>query len=142
MTVFQLTIDDNNGEGWFSSIFMGIHQMFISPVATLIAVAALVAQAREIMGRNSSGALSITGLALQAIVFTLVGISWFFRFRITDEEFWRMNPTRAAIRWYQMVGWATINNLVFAFVQAVLLLVALGQGRTGHDEGETAPLLT
>jgi len=26
--------------------------------------------------------------------------------------------------WYEMVGWASVDNLVFAFVQAVLFLMA------------------
>lgn len=48
--------------------------------------------------------------------------------------------------WYQLVGWAAVDNGFFVLVQAVLYLVARqkkgvtgGRGQTGMDE--TAPLL-
>lgn len=100
--------------------------MFINPIVTVIGFASFFAQAHESRSRSSLGALSIKGLAIQAVVFAVVALYWQLRMRI-PEEGWDMSPQRSFITWYQLVGWAAIDNTVFAIVQAVLLWVARRQ---------------
>lgn len=60
------------------------------------------------------------------------------------QEFWDMPLIQSLIAWYQLVGWAAVDNVVYAFVQAVLLWIAMRQrGRVPGMEtnGETSPLL-
>lgn len=98
--------------------------MFINPVVTVIGLVSVVAQVCEKSPRTSPEALSIAGLVMQLVVFTLVGISWLFRLTMPDD-YWRMSSMRALMTWYQLVGWAAVDNLVFAFVQAILLFIVL-----------------
>ncbi|KAI1944369.1 hypothetical protein LOZ12_004242 [Ophidiomyces ophidiicola] len=127
---------------WFSAMFSGVHMIFVHPIVTLLGFASLFAQARETLSRSSPGALSPLGLAAQAVVFAAVALYWPFRMTI-PEEFWRMSPWNRLVAWYQLVGWATVDNTIFALVQAILFWIATR--RTGDNLGltsdETAPLL-
>jgi hypothetical protein len=128
---------------WFSAIFVGVHIIFINPIITMLGFASLFAQARETISRPSHRALSIVGLAIQVVVFAVVALCWPLRMTI-PREYWDMPLLRRWMTWYQLVGWATIDNAVFAIVQAVLLWIAMR--RRGEVEGmvtnaETAPLL-
>lgn len=117
--------------------------MFINPIVTIIGFASLFVQARVTRSRPSPGALSIVGLAIQAVVFAVVALYWPLRMTI-PREFWNMSPLRSCITWYQLVGWAAVDNAVFAIVQAVLLWIAMRQrgGVQGMTtNGETTPLL-
>ena len=130
---------------WFAAFFATFHLMFVNPVVTIIGLASVFPQARAISSRKSPGstplaALSLWGLALQAIVFTVVGISWLFRLTV-PKDFWQMSPIRALMVWYQIVGWAAVDNLIFAFVQAVLYFIAYRHRATYGGGSETAPLL-
>ena len=57
------------------------------------------------------------------------------------REYWQMGPIRGLITWYQLVGWAAIDNLVFAFVQAVLFFIAWRRRGPDGTVDETMPLL-
>ena len=114
--------------------------MFINPVVTLAGLSSLAVEAHEIQSRHSPGALSVIGLAVQAGVFALVGISWCFRLRVGGDN-WDYPIVQALISWYQVVGWAAVNNFVFAIVQVALLGIALRRGRASPNHEETAPLL-
>ncbi|KAI9890438.1 MAG: hypothetical protein M1814_003922 [Vezdaea aestivalis] len=120
---------------WFSAIYSGIAFMFVNPVITLLALVASVPQVRELRSRAEIGALSIPGLAVQAVVFILVGLYWPFRMGIRPQ-YWRLEPGRVWVYWYQRVGWAAVDNLVFAIVQAVVLWTALRQRGTGFWRGQ------
>ena len=106
-----------------------------------LGLAALFVQGRQIRSEPSLGALSISGLWIQALIFALVGVSWMFRLTM-PAEFWRMQPIRAVTTWFQLVGWAAVNNLVFAFVQAVLFFMARSKGLAASQGAESEPLLT
>ena len=59
------------------------------------------------------------------------------------DMYWRELPLmKAVIAWLQLAGWAAVDNLIFALVQAILLLIALRQRPQMIDDGETAPLLS
>jgi hypothetical protein len=42
--------------------------------------------------------------------------------------------------WYWLLGWATINNVIFGLGQGRMAWIASGQGG-GEDHGEQDPLL-
>lgn len=82
-------------------------------------------------------------MAIQAVVFAVVALYWPLRMTI-PPEFWDMSPLRSYITWYQLVGWAAVDNAIFAFVQAALLWIAVRR-RGGFQQmtpnGEATPLL-
>lgn len=145
---FEATLDKDNSEnGWVRAIFGGIHLIHITPIMNLLALVALILQARTVRSNPTTGSLSVPGLAVQAIMFLLVGISWFFRLRLPrgslhTEPGKPSYSTRTKIEvWYQTVGWATVGNLLFAVVQGVLFLIIRGGRRNQSSSVETAPLL-
>jgi hypothetical protein len=139
--VFETTLPPPGDEGrdWFSALFGGYHVLYINPVVTAIAIAAFLPQARETLSRPDRGALSLTGLATQAVVFAIVAACWPFRMTL-PSSFWHSKP----FGWYQLIGWATADNGVFAVVQAVLWWIAMRCGRGNQEvviSGERSPLL-
>lgn len=104
-------------------------------------MASLYFQARETLSRTSVGAISLVGLASQAIIFALVGSTWTFRLTASRDFFKSLTPLRAFIKWYQLVGWAAVDNLVFAFVQAVLFCIAWNRRGEEGAADETTRLL-
>lgn len=81
----------------------------------------------------------MTGLAVQAVVFALVAACWPFRMTL-PSSFWHSKP----FGWYQSIGWATVDNAVYAVVQTVLLLIVVRRGREVQEvvvSGEREPLL-
>lgn len=130
----------SEGREWFSALVFGAHALFVNPVVTALAVAALLPQARETLSRPDRGALSLTSLAVQAVVFALVAISWLFRLTI-PASYWHHKP----FGWYQLVGWAPVDNIIFAIVQAIVLWIAIRRGRERNQlalSGESSPLLS
>lgn len=122
-----------------SAILVGTMLYLLAPIVQLLGFAAMRVQAREMMASGSVGALSIPGLVIQAVVFLLVGISLLFRLKPPAEELdnhWIVN----ARDWYWKVGWATLNNIIFALGQAVLACIAWHYNRMGSSESQ--PLLS
>jgi uncharacterized membrane protein len=119
-----------------TALFLGTLLFMVGPVVQLLGVAAMSAQARESRSRGSAGALSVQGLAVQAVVFLLVGISFAFKLKLPAEE---LNEHFIVnLRdWYWLVGWATINNVVFALAQGWLawIVLRLGDGEDGERDG-------
>ena len=124
----------NHDRRWVSAVFSYTHCILVSPIVTAIAVAALFPQARETWSRSDPGALSVRALAAQAIVFAVVAFCWSLRMTLPLGVVF--------ITWYQLVGWAAVDNLVFAIVQAVLWWISRRTGLSGFIEGETTPLIT
>ena len=91
-------------------------------------------------GHPVPGGLSIKGLATQAVVFILMGISWTWRMTINDVTW---------VEWYEFVGYPAVDNFLFGVVQALLLAYVTWWrapnaegGAQGHGApGETSPLL-
>lgn len=116
-----------------TAILVGTLLYLFSPIVQLLGFAALTVQARGTISRGSAGALSIKGLVLQAVIYLLVGISFLFRLRMPSEELdehWIVNVRD----WYWTVGWATVNNVIFAVNQGILTCVVLRRGREEPDE--------
>ena len=127
---------------WVSAMYGGIHMLFINPVVTLLGIFSLYSQMRKTLAQPSVGVLSIYGLAVQAVVFAFVAISWPFRLNLGPE--FPGIPLSALGSWYQLVGWATVDNAIFATVQAVLFWIAVrrsGDGEVVISSDDTTPLL-
>jgi hypothetical protein len=132
-------------------MFSAIHLIFVIPVTNLLGIAALIAQARTIMGTppgSGLGALSMAGLAAQGVVFTLFTLSWPWRLVFIWDQIEREDVLKWAVlkAWLEVVGFVAVDYAVFALGQFVLLLMAvlrgLGYGDgSGVSAGETEPLL-
>jgi hypothetical protein len=94
------------------------------PVMTMLAAAALWAQAPAIVRPDGARALSLEGLAAQAVVFALLALSWLWRLR------WPGSGVMI-VSWYQCVGFVSVDHAVFAVVQGVLLWIAVRRSRQG-----------
>lgn len=131
--------------GWFSGIFISVHTIFVNPIVTAGIILAFCAQWQK------ASALSTFGLATQAVVFSLVALSWASRVRFIDA-LPEMPPgvppqqlfQQLFIFWYQVVGWATVDNAIFAMIQFVLFCLATHYKRGITDSfsrPEQEPLL-
>ncbi|KAE8356782.1 hypothetical protein BDV28DRAFT_65478 [Aspergillus coremiiformis] len=121
-------------------IFGGFHYSYIHPVMTLVGIYAWFPQSRELRSRAQLHALSQTGLAAQAVVFSLVAISWTVRVKLynsplPDLPLWATFP-----EWYKYVWWAAVDNMIFAGIQTGLYFKTRRQEQPPVD-GETQPLL-
>lgn len=111
---------------WFDALFIGFHVLYLNLPITILGVASLYPQAREMLrrpGGSGPGALSLVGLAAQAVLFLLLGFSWFGRLVWTYPIFGRAFST-----WFQLVGYVPVDYFIFAIVQAVLLYIAVRHG--------------
>jgi hypothetical protein len=132
---------DNSDRRLAGALFHGAHSIFLNPIVTALNIASLFVQARE----PAMDALSSVGLAVQAVVFSLVAASWAVgRLTFPWEELVSRQPVtlRVLITWYQLVGWVAVDNAIFAIVQAILLWLKLRR-RTGdiNDNNEERPLI-
>ncbi|KAK8026493.1 ATP synthase F0 [Apiospora marii] len=130
------------------ALFHGLHSLWLSPLVTLLGLAAAFFQLREMREPHGSSpgrsALSLVGLAAQAVTFAVVAVSWALRVVFP----WSDIPADARLglgffgSWYQLVGWAAVDNGVFALVQGVVWCAAMRRiGGVGSGEGEREPLI-
>jgi hypothetical protein len=122
-------------------IFSGVHSLFLSWIVTGFNILAIYFQVKETRLRLQEQALSRMGLAVQVVVFILLAFSWIGRveFPYPDGGF----PWTYISTWYELVGWATVDNGIFAMGQAILLWIVSRQEafNSGVVHGETEPLL-
>jgi hypothetical protein len=122
-------------------IFFGVHSLFLSWIISGFNVVTIYFQVRETQMRPQEQALSRMGLAVQAVIFILVAFSWIGRveFPYPDGGF----PWTSLSTWYELVGWAAVDNGIFAIGQAILLWIVSRQDafNSGVVHGETEPLL-
>jgi hypothetical protein len=129
------------------TFFSHYHIIYINPIITIIFFASLIPQAQETLSRRPSlGALGVTGLAIQAVIFAVVALYWPWRITLSRENL-ELPPLWRLIQWYRSDGWATVDNAVFTFVQAVLWWIAVvvrrksGGQEVGVTTDENTPLL-
>ncbi|KAJ5986967.1 hypothetical protein N7451_011332 [Penicillium sp. IBT 35674x] len=129
------------------ALFSGYHAMFMNPIVTVLALVALPYQARAIrtLPVGNLESLSLLGLLAQGIIFSIVAISWTMRVRFMDLSFRDVISygLLTFVSWYQMVGWAAVNNAVFALVQLSLFCLARNWRvvKMAVADGEREPLL-
>lgn len=133
-----------NGTPFFArDLFLGGHILYIVPVNTLLTALSFYFESRLVLPRppDDAGSLSLIGLLVQALVFGAVAVSWESRVQWPDHP----PPLGGALvwwGWYRMIGWAAIDNAVFAAGQGYLWLV-IRRILTANaaSSGETEPLL-
>ncbi|KNG81822.1 hypothetical protein ANOM_010266 [Aspergillus nomiae NRRL 13137] len=121
-------------------IFGGYHFGYIHPAMTLVGIYAWFPQNHELRSRAQLHSLSQTGLAVQAVIFAFVAISWTMRMNLYDSNlpdlpFWATIP-----EWFIYVWWAAVDNILFALVQTSLYLKIRRHEQFSTDQ-ETQPLL-
>jgi hypothetical protein len=119
------SIPDYGAQTLWSAIFYGVHAMYIYPILTALGVLGFFCQAREILVAPFPNALSLQGLAVQAVVFTLVSVTWILSLPFPYEKLDGHYDWNTFTVWYGAVGFIIIDSFVFALGQAVLLLLAL-----------------
>lgn len=129
------------------ALFSGYHAMFMNPIVTILALVALPCQARAIRALpfGDLKSLSLLGLLAQGVIFSVVAISWTMRVKFMDLSFRDVISygLLTFVSWYQMVGWAAVNNAVFALVQISLFCLARNWRvvKMVVADGEGEPLL-
>ncbi|KJY00693.1 hypothetical protein TI39_contig316g00002 [Zymoseptoria brevis] len=149
-TIFEAFIPKDD-RIWYTAGLDYLLFFLLAPIMQLLGLVALHVQVRETKSRTTLGALSVEGLYAQTLVFTL-GASMVFRVKMLPE-YWDGNPSlpperntplaklwMGIVGWYEMVGWATLDNLIFAFAQGSLWWIARRQS-VGGGFGERGPLL-
>lgn len=94
-------------------------------------------------------ALSICGLAVQAVVFAAVAFTWIWRVPIENANLgwgtwsWPVIALDNLMYCYNLVGFPAFDNGVFAMGQSVLFVSALrrGKGRENAMDRQQEPLL-
>ncbi|KAF2671551.1 hypothetical protein BT63DRAFT_452055 [Microthyrium microscopicum] len=121
---------------FFGAMIAGPHAHIVHPLVTAFASASLAPQLRAIRAGPGPGALSIPSLLLQSVTFTLLALSWMIRLPLprgyTFIPWWY---------WYALVGWAAVDDAIFAIYQGVLWWTASSHG-IAQMVSEAQPLLS
>jgi hypothetical protein len=127
---------------WPVALLFGIHSLYLSWIITGFNVAAIYYQAKTSLSRPQDQAVSHAGLAIQAVIFTCIAVSWIGRVEFPYEAYGGF-PWGALSTWYELVGWAAVDTGIFALGQAILLWVVSRHAASGSGafDGETEPLL-
>jgi len=124
---------------WPSALLGGFWMFLLGPPIQLLGFAAFIAQVWKTRRSVTNDALSVQGLVAQAVVFFLVGTSFFYRYRVPPEEL--SEHFIVDLRdWYWSWGWATMNNVVFAVGQGMLAWLMAWRRRETADGQRTALL--
>ncbi|KAL4925093.1 PQ-loop repeat-containing protein [Aspergillus undulatus] len=136
--------NDDAYDGWLSGILLNLHKSYVSYAVSWLMFVAAYAQDIAVLNQSpqsSCTSLSLVGLAVQAVVFPLVAISWIYR---VPYPYIATPPEDFLGYWYETVGWAVVDNAVFGIGQANILRLGFRQRtksglRTSDEERE--PLL-
>ncbi|KAL4960231.1 PQ-loop repeat-containing protein [Aspergillus stella-maris] len=132
--------------------FIVTHTLFLKPLTTFLILISALCQTGPIWRfpgkRGKETSLSLTGLVVQFVVFSCVGVSWIYRV----VEFKRLGEPWVSVEWdwYWSVGWPVVDGVGFGGVQGVLAWCVLFnraqawiEGRKGRkgvgDEDEGTP---
>ncbi|GKZ85693.1 hypothetical protein AnigIFM56816_011664 [Aspergillus niger] len=129
---------------WVFALWSGVHLIFVNPAMTLLAFSAVFCQAPKVRkGVPPPPALSLRGLAIQAGVFSVLALTWPFRFVNIDPDWDIFASWFTLYSWYVTVGWTAVDCAIFALVQGILLWMACRNMKNWRlaEGGETEPLL-
>ncbi|KAJ5952238.1 uncharacterized protein N7479_010651 [Penicillium vulpinum] len=131
----------NNSDRDFGlALFSVPHVMYINPVVTLLIIISFIFQAHK-SWKESSACMSIRDLAIQALVFALLGVSWLLRLEWPPLNMPSFYQSRLA-EVFCLVAWVPVDHFLFALGQALLCFVIWRRGvNAAHGTGETEPLL-
>lgn len=107
-------------EKGFIGLLSAVRVLLCTPIATALIAAALALQLRQMRTTAGIEALSIESLGLQGTVFLMLAFCWPLRMWLPPGE--RLVPWFTA--WYQFVGWATVDSLIYAVSQGFLWWLA------------------
>ena len=119
----------------FWDLVLAFHLMLLNPIFTFLIILSAVYQAKQPIG-----SLSRLGLAIQAVLFLFVAVSWVLRLLFSSAKIWQYG----FVAWYVHLGWAPVDNAIFALVQAALLArsVYFDRREKAVVEGEQEPLVS
>ncbi|KAF7590104.1 hypothetical protein BBP40_003260 [Aspergillus hancockii] len=137
---YFVSSEEDAYRNWGLDFFGEFHYSYIHPVMTLVGIYAYFPQERELRSRAQLPAFSQTGLAAQAVIFSLVAISWTMRIKLYDSTLPDLPVWATVPEWYKYVWWAAVDNMIFAGIQIGLYFKTRHQERPPID-GETQPLL-
>ncbi|CAI7670334.1 unnamed protein product [Penicillium bialowiezense] len=146
--------DHTYGDPIASGIFF-FSMCLLNPIVTVLAVYAVFSQLREIkrarrpaLSGQPGNALSVYGLAVQALVFTVVAFTWIWRVPIENARLgwalgrWEIIAIDNFMYWYTLVGFPAFDNWVLAMGQVVLFSAAWRRAkRENVVDAEREPLL-
>lgn len=138
---------DCEARRWWSAIYFALHSMLLWPITTFLCRLSIYRQAREILAVPFPNSLSLQGLAVQAVVFTLVSVVWIWCLPFPYEHHLKghMMSWNLFIIWYGSIGWVIVGSFIFAIGQGMLLALALRHASSDklmmQRGGETEPLL-
>ncbi|GCB22919.1 hypothetical protein AAWM_05804 [Aspergillus awamori] len=126
------------------AIFAGFHLFFLNTICTLLSICSIIPQAIQLSSLSlDSGVVRVRDLVVQAVVLTMLAVSWVFRVSLPSGVD-VLTPLRS-IAWYVRVGWPAGGTGVFAIVQGGLAVLGMmGRRRVCGSvggEGETDPLM-
>jgi hypothetical protein len=117
---------------WGGAFFHGMHSIFLNPIITILGIAAVWAQYREIISVPAwPPSLSLSGLAVQAVVFAVLALLWPSRLVFPWNGQIGQVGFRGLLTWYRLVGFVAIDNAVFAVAQGILFWLACVRRRKG-----------
>lgn len=116
--------------------------MLLWSLITLLGCWSIYRQAREISTVSFPNSLSLQGLWVQAIVFLLVSVGWVWCLPFPYGKARGHWNAGAFTVWYSSIGWIVVDNVIFAFGQALLFVLAWRRAsESATRSGETEPLL-
>lgn len=104
------------------AIFAGFHLFFFNIIFTLLSICLIIPQAIQLRSLSlDSGVVRVRDLVLQAVLLTMLAVSWVFRVSLPSGVD-VLTPFRS-IAWYVRVGWPAGGTGVFAIVQGALAVL-------------------
>ena len=140
----------------FAWAWHGAHILCINWIVIALVIASFFWQARAIRAEKNEEeeeeenrdeakeeALSRLGLAMQAVVFTGMGVAWGLSVEMPSRWEWYNGFLGWWDGWYHYAGWTAVGYVMFAGVQAGLLWEVMRNCKesNGCDDDETEPLL-
>jgi hypothetical protein len=124
---------DDQIHKWDLAVFGALHIKVVNPVVNTLGLVGLYIQAGVVKPKpadSRSGTLSMVGLAAQAVVFSLLAISWLGRLPFPWKELEVSTVDWAALKlWFGLVGFVPFDYAVFAIGQSMLLWLAVRNRR-------------
>ncbi|RDW83608.1 uncharacterized protein DSM5745_03934 [Aspergillus mulundensis] len=133
--IWPLAIDSDNhlDREVVLSVFYAVHSMLIYQIIAALCIFGISLQARRVLAAPVPNALSLPGLAAQAVVYALLTVAWVFSLSLSIPSTFYF--------WFMVNGWIILDALVFSLGQALILGLALRRRSRGKGSGHVSPEL-